>query len=339
MSGKLRKLFSNDEIIQAMVDSNDNITQAAAKLSQLRGKVISRELLRYWLLHLNTKKRDGKPYVGTTVLDRNIRENMHLRVPTPADDEKEIPAEEDNRRILIIPDQHAPYQHKAAIAFLRDVAALLDPTRVINLGDETDGHALSFHDSDPNLDSAGPELYKARKFIAELAELFPVMDICHSNHGSLVYRKAFKTGIPVEYIKPYRDILFPDGGGEGWSWSDKVYATLPNGDTTLFQHQSAGDILNNAAHERANIVQGHEHGDYFIRYRSSTSALYWAMVSGCLIDRKALAFAYGKLFPKKPIIGCSAIIDSQPVLIPMPMDDDGNYTGKVNGVLRLVERT
>lgn len=336
--GKLRKLYSNDEIIQAMQDSGDNITHAAQRLSRLRGKTISRELLRYWLEHLSTKKRDGKPYVGTTVLDRNIREHMELRVPVPEDDDKEIPVTVDNRRILIIPDQHAPYHHQDAIAFLQDVAELLQPTRIVNLGDETDGHALSFHDSDPNLDSAGPELYKARKFMAELAELFPVMDICHSNHGSLVYRKAFKTGIPVEYIKPYRDILFPDGGGEGWSWADKVYAELPNGDTVIFQHQSSGDILNNAAHERANIVQGHEHGIYEIRYRSSTSALYWAMISGCLIDRKALAFAYGTLFPKKPIIGCSAIIDSQPVLIPMPMDDEGRYTGQVNGVLRVGER-
>lgn len=338
MSGKLRKLFSNDEIIRAMVDSNDNITHAAQRLSRLRGKTISRELLRYWLTHLATTKRNGEPYVGTTVLDRQIRESMELRVPTPADDAKEFPVEEDNRRILVIPDQHAPYHHVDALAFLADVAELLKPTRVVNLGDETDGHALSFHDSDPNLDSAGPELYRARKFIQELAELFPVMDICHSNHGSLVYRKAFKTGIPVEYIKPYRDILFPDGGGEGWSWADKVYAQLPNGDLTIFQHQSTGDILNNAAHERANIVQGHEHGDYFIRYRSSSTALYWAMVSGCLIDRKALAFAYGKLFPKKPIIGCSAIIDSQPVLIPMPMDDNGRYTGRLNGVLRVNDK-
>jgi len=337
MAGKLRKLFSNEEIINAMIESNDNITHAAQRLSQLRGKTISRELLRYWLTHLATKKRNGEPYVGTTVLDRQIRENMELRVPTPDDDAKEFPTLEDNRRILVIPDQHAPYHHVDAIAFLKDVADLLQPTRVVNLGDETDGHALSFHDSDPNLDSAGPELYRARRFIQELADLFPIMDVCHSNHGSLVYRKAFKTGIPVEYIKPYRDILFPDGGGEGWSWAEKVYAELPNGDLTIFQHQSAGDILNNAAHERANIVQGHEHGDYFIRYRSSSTALYWAMVSGCLIDRKALAFAYGKLFPKKPIIGCSAIIDSQPVLIPMPLDDNGRYTGRLNGVLRVNE--
>ena len=335
--GRIRKLFTNADINYA-VDHSASTQAAADSLSRLRDVVVSRELLRYWIRHLDMKKKDGEPYAGTTVLDRNMRSEMTLRTPSPGDDLREFPAELDNSRILIIPDQHAPYSHPDALVFLSDVAAALRPTRVVNLGDETDGHALSFHDSDPGLDSAGPELHKARIFLQALARMFPVQDICHSNHGSLVYRKAFKTGIPVEYIKPYRDVLFPDGGGEGWAWSDKIHVKLPNGDTVIFQHQSSGDILNNAAHERANIVQGHEHSDFYIRYRSSTSALYWAMVSGCLIDPKALAFAYGKLFPKRPVIGCSAIIDSQPVLIPMPMDEQGRYTGNTNGILALCRR-
>jgi hypothetical protein len=333
--GKLRKKFTNDEVSNALAKSADSCTEAAKLLSELRGLAISRELVRYWAQQLNTVSASGKPYAGTSVLDRQIREEMQLRTPSIHDDEKLIDTLPDNSRILNIPDQHAPYQHPDALHFLADVAAKLKPTRVINLGDETDGHALSMHDSDPNLDSAGVELEKAKEFLQALARMFPVQDICHSNHGSLVYRRAMKYGIPTQYIKTYRDILFPNGGGDGWSWHERIPVVLPNGDKLIYQHQSPGDILQNAAHERANIVQGHEHGDFFIRYRSSTSSLYWAMVSGCLIDRKAYAFAYGKLFPKKPIIGCSAIIDSQPVLIPMPMDNNGRYTGKLNGALTL----
>jgi hypothetical protein len=333
--GKLRKQFTNSEIKSAITEAGGSYTFAAKKLSELRGLTISRELVRYWARHLDTRRANGEPYIGTSVLDRQIRDEMELRVPSPADDQKLYATSPDNSRILNIPDQHAPYQHPDALWFLADVAAKLRPTRVINLGDETDGHAMSFHDSDPNLDSAGVELEKAKEFIQALAKMFPVQDVCHSNHGSLIYRRALKHGIPTQYIKTYRDILFPDGGGEGWGWHERIPVILPNGDKLIYQHQSSGDILNNAAHERANIVQGHEHGDFYIRYRSSTSALYWAMVSGCLIDRKAYAFAYGRLFPKKPIIGCSAIIDSHPLLIPMPMDDHGRYTGKLNGALTL----
>jgi hypothetical protein len=334
---RLRKLFTNEEIIDA-IDNTENFGEAAKSLSELRETSVTRHMVRYWYRTLyEFTKENGEAYVGTTVADRHIRnQEVKLRNPTP-DDDKGQSTTVDNSRIMIIPDQHAPYQHKDALAFLADVASILKPTRVVNLGDETDGHALSFHDSDPNLDAAGPELAQAREFMHALARMFPVQDVCHSNHGSLVYRRAFKTGIPVEYIRPYREVLFPDGGGEGWEWKEQIDVTLPNGDRVIFQHQSAGDILNNAAHERANIVQGHEHGYFFIRYRSSSSALYWAMVSGCLIDRKALAFAYGKNFPNKPVIGCSAIIDSEPVLIPMPMDDNGRYTGNLNGVLSLMK--
>ena len=49
--------------------------------------------------------------------------------------------------------------------------------------DEVDYHALSFHNSDPDLDSAGVELERARATIQQLEKLFPKMDLVHSNHG------------------------------------------------------------------------------------------------------------------------------------------------------------
>lgn len=328
---RLRKLFTNEEITDA-IDSTENFGEAARELSHLRGVTVSRHMVRYWNRTIREfTKANGDSYVGDTVANRHIREKeVQLRKPSP-DDYIGESTPVDNSRILIIPDQHAPYHHPDALEFLAAVAAKIRPTRVINLGDEVDGHALSMHDSDPNLDSAGPELESAKIFLHALARMFPVQDICHSNHGSLVYRRAFKYGIPTQYIKTYRDVLFPDGGGDGWSWKEKILIDLPNGDSVIAQHQSSGDILNNAAHERTNLVQGHEHGKFEIQFRSSTTALYWSMVSGCLIDPKALAFAYGKLFPKRPIIGCSAIIDSQPILIPMILGDDGRWTGKLGG--------
>lgn len=331
--GKLRKLFTDAQVINAFDEADGNCKKAAKALSTLRGVKISRQLAEYWKLHIESPNKNGSLPSGTSKIDREIRESMTLRTPSITDDDKiDVVGNTNNSRILVIPDIHAPYQHPDTLAFLIDVAAAIRPSRVISLGDETDGHAISFHDSDPNLDSAGVELEKAKEFLNKLANVFPVVDVCHSNHGSLIYRRTNKAGLPLQYIKTYRDVLFPNGNGNGWSWHEKIQLVLPNGDLCIFQHQSSGDILSNAAHERANIVQGHEHGQFRIDYRSSTSALYWAMISGCLIDPKALAFAYGKLFPKKPIIGVSAIIDSQPMLIPMPMNSSGRYTGKLNGV-------
>ena len=162
------------------------------------------------------------------------------------------------------------------------------------------------------------------------------MDVCHSNHGSLVYRRAIKFGIPVESIKAYRDILFDDHEGDGWQWMSRVPIQLPNGELLIAQHQSSGDILVNAAHERANIIEGHEHGTFETRYKkNSMHEVYWSTTSGCLVDEQSLAFAYGKLFPKKPMIGCTIVIDSEPHLIPMPMNEYDRYTGRLGGILSL----
>ncbi|MCK5017759.1 MAG: hypothetical protein KAS32_11910, partial [Candidatus Peribacteraceae bacterium] len=265
MAARLRKLFTNTELVTAL-QNNTSITAAAKELSALRGKDVSSQTLTYWKKHLDFKKKDGKPYQGTTVLDRSIRNTMELRSVGQDDYRRQHSIDFDNSNILVIPDLHAPYQHRHALEFLSDVNVAMQPSRVISLGDETDGHALSFHDSDPNLDSAGMELSKAREFLQALERVFPIMDICHSNHGSLIYRRAIKSGIPVEYIKSYRDILFRDNGGSGWQWMEKIITYLPNGDKVVFQHQSSGEILAIAAHERANIVQGHEHGMFNLQY-------------------------------------------------------------------------
>jgi hypothetical protein len=76
-------------------------------------------------------------------------------------------------------------------------------------------------------------------------------------------------------------------------------------------------------------VTGHLHSRFEITYGASTAALYWQMVAGSLVHDSALAFAYNKTFPKKSIIGCTVIIDSIPVLIPMLLDENGKWVGKL----------
>ena len=80
--------------------------------------------------------------------------------------------------ILVISDQHIPYQHPQMLDFLKGIKRKYKPTRIINIGDELDHHALSFHDSDSDLPSAGDEHRLALKTIKEMEQLFPKMDSC-----------------------------------------------------------------------------------------------------------------------------------------------------------------
>ena len=91
----------------------------------------------------------------------------------------------DNSRILVISDLHAPYNNPHAIEFLAGLKEKYSATRIISVGDEVDKMAMSYHESNPDLPSAGHELIEAQKVIKELHKLFPEMDILESNHGCL----------------------------------------------------------------------------------------------------------------------------------------------------------
>ena len=53
--------------------------------------------------------------------------------------------------ILVISDLHLPYHKKDAFNFLRAIKKKYSIDYVVNIGDELDAHALSFHDTDPDL--------------------------------------------------------------------------------------------------------------------------------------------------------------------------------------------
>lgn len=236
---------------------------------------------------------------------------------------RKVDRQEDNSRILFISDMHIPYHHVDTIAFLKHLKAKYNPTRVICLGDELDKHALSYHDSDPDLPSAGDELKKSLPVIQELFKIFPTMDIIESNHGSLVWRKAKTFGIPKHYIKSYNDVLGVDGG---WKWSFDLTVNLPNGQKCYVHHGKTSNVIQLSQQMGMCAVQGHFHESFKIDYWGNPTGLYWGMQCGCLIDDDALAFNYNNVNIKRPIIGTGLVIDSMPVLEPMIIKD-GRWIG------------
>jgi hypothetical protein len=238
----------------------------------------------------------------------------------------EVPTEcHDNSRILFISDLHIPYHHPDSFKFLKYLKKKYEPTRIICLGDELDKHAMSFHDSDPDLYSAGHELETSLPFIRELEEMFPKMDILDSNHGSLIWRKAKANGIPKHYIKSYNDVL---GVGEGWQWHFDMTLELPNGTQCYVHHGKAPDVLKLSQQMGMNTVQGHYHNKFKIDFWSNPNGLYWGLQTGCLIDDDSLAFSYNNVNVQRPTIGTGLIIDSIPVLEPMILRDDGILIGE-----------
>jgi len=180
-----------------------------------------------------------------------------------------------------------------------------------------DAHALSFHDSDADLPSAGDELKKAIVGLKKLEKMFPNMLLLDSNHGSMTVRKAKHHGIPIKFLASLNEVY---GVGPGWQWVNDLTVTLPNGKPVYMCHGMTKQGIKLASQRGTNVVQFHFHTDFRIDYIGNPSSLLWSMQAGCLIDRHSLAFAYDKLNLNRPVIGTAVIIDSKPILIPMEID-------------------
>lgn len=334
--GKIRNLFTNKEVEDAVdsakrEDGTINYRLMADILSDnTHGTKVTRQLAKYWARQFSTRKKNGEAYETLAQANKELKASRKLRTPDRYEDLAALPIPaSDHHSILVIPDTHAPYEHPDTLEFLAAVAARYRPDTVVHLGDEADKHAMSFHMSDPNLDSAGMELEKARVFMAKLHVMFPVMRLCHSNHGSMHFRKAHSHGIPVQYLRTYREVFFPQGGGERWEWQHTHVLELPNGEQVAFKHQPAGAVLGDAAHERMNLVCGHLHGKLSIEYARNTHEQYWAAQGGCLVDEDSRAFSYGKESKYKPALGCLVIIEGVPQIVPMQTNSDGRWIGKI----------
>lgn len=230
------------------------------------------------------------------------------------------------KSVLVISDMHFPYNHADLYEFLAALEKKYKFDKVISVGDELDFHALSFHDSDPDLMGPGDELQTSINRLAPIYKLFPEVDLVDSNHGSMVYRRQKAHGLPRHVIKSYRDVI---EAPKGWRWHDDYLLKVNDGTNVYVCHGKSAEILKLSMSMGMSCIQGHYHEKFEIRYWGNKLGLFWGMIVGCLIENSSLAFAYNKLNLKRPVIGCGGIINSQPRLFPMVLDSKGRWNKEV----------
>ncbi len=234
-------------------------------------------------------------------------------------------AKQKRQSILVISDMHHPYAHPDTVPFLAAVKKKYQPTEVVCIGDEVDFHALSFHDSDPDLDSAGVELDKAIQALKPIYKMFPKVTVIESNHGSMVLRKSLHGGIPKKAIKSYNDIL---DAPKGWKWVFDIRINTPMG-PVYFCHGKSGAAGRLSSQYGCSACQGHYHEKSQINYTSTPDRLIFDMHVGCLADDSSLALGYNKINPKRPIVSIGLIIDGIPQIVPMRLKKGGRWIGKL----------
>lgn len=226
---------------------------------------------------------------------------------------------------LIISDTHFPYHHKDTFKFLAAIKKKYKIKKVKHTGDMVDNHSGSYHEIEYGTLSAQHEHIKAKQAVGHLAKMFPKMDVIIGNHGSMSYRKAKTAGIPRDHLKSYNAMY-----DVNWNWTDKDYFKINKDEKCLLVHSLGGNTLANAQKQDCNSIQGHHHSKFGIEYSQGTLQIRWSMTVGCLIDTEHPAFNYARgATLNRPVIGCGAIINDHPVLIPMRLNKKNEWTGEL----------
>ena len=222
-----------------------------------------------------------------------------------------------------------PAMHIDMFKFIKKVAEVYKPDKVINLGDEVDHHNLSFHETELECPyTASQEFEEAQRYFSNFYDMFESMDIMESNHGSMVFRKSNACKLPRKFLKNYNEVL---EAPKTYKWHKNLIVETPRG-LVNFSH---GNYAPKNAMKKSQLrsmsqVQGHYHNDFNIEYwQNDLGQVYFGMTCGCLIDDEKYAFLYNKTYIPRPLLGCGIIYEGIPELIPMRLDENKRWDGKI----------
>ena len=233
------------------------------------------------------------------------------------------------KRLLILSDTHFPYQHSNYFEWIKKIKEKVNPTQIIHIGDLVDFHAISQHLHSAELPNIKFEIKDAIKCIKKLRKIFPTpMPILLGNQDLRIQRLAEKSLIPNSFLKNINDILEIEKNWK-WTWHDKLVVDLPNKTKVFFTHHFKSNVVASSKELGMSLVVGHQHTLSQLTLISSPLALNFALCVGSSINPKHEAFKYQKNFIKRPIISIGAIINSQPVIYAMPLNQRGEWTGAI----------
>lgn len=221
-----------------------------------------------------------------------------------------------SKNVLIIPDLHCPAMHPQTIPFLKRIQKKFDCGKIIFIGDIVDHAAMSYHEKSPHMPGMHEEFLRAYKQVRRLYKAFPRAVWITGNHDALSQRQATTAGIPEEFVRPLNEVY----NVAGWQMVPRFGEYEHNGVYYLHGDKGAGGKINpafaNAVERGINIVQGHHHSTSGVLWMETGHKRVWGMQVGCMLEPDVLAFAYGRKFNRKPMLGCGVVLDGMPIFIP-----------------------
>lgn len=223
-------------------------------------------------------------------------------------------------KVLAIGDPHAPVTHPAYMPFCRDLRDRYRCNSILFIGDMIDHHAISFHARHPDAPGPKDEYELASTAIKQWAKTFPKANVCIGNHDERVIRVAAEAGIPARYIRDYAETW----GTPGWKWDYEFLL-----DDVHYRHGTGnGGIhpaFNAATKMGMSVVMGHIHSAGGVKWRANPVRRWFGLDTGCGIDDRAYAFAYGKHQITRSILSAAVVEDGIPQHFIMPCGPGEKY--------------
>lgn len=210
---------------------------------------------------------------------------------------------DDENRVLVIGDVHEPVSRKGYLEFCKSIHDRYKCNQVVFIGDIVDWTGISFHAAHPDCPGPSDEYELAYSKIQEWYKVFPKATVTVGNHDSRVIRLAESVNIPSKFIRNYTDIW----GTPKWEWVDHTII-----DDVFYSHGTGYGGLhpayNASRHLGMSCVLGHVHSVAGVKWNVSPTKRWFGLDSGCGIDQKAYAFAYGKSMKRRPVISCGVVL-------------------------------
>lgn len=223
-------------------------------------------------------------------------------------------------RVLCIGDIHVPWTRKGYLQFCKDLYYQWDCNAVVFIGDVVDLHAISFHEKEPDCPGAKEEYERTKVAVAQWYKAFSKAKVCIGNHDERVIRCTKSMNVPEVYLKSHNDTW----GTPKWDWQpdhiiDDVYYYHGTGQSGLYPAANAVRKM------LMSCVLGHNHTASSVKYYANPMRRIFACDTGCGVDDKQMAFAYGRNNKQRSIISAAVIIDGIPYVEPMPMGRNETY--------------
>lgn len=218
------------------------------------------------------------------------------------------------RKILVLPDTHAPWIDWKAMKEAKKWADKNKPDLVIQLGDLTDQKIWSRWQNDTDDFCPSKEFDLAEKEMNKLHKMFPEMVILRGNHDERVKTKAIENGIPGKMFNDVNEVF----DFEGWKWVERgehIIVKTPKG-KIHFMHgdEMGGNPAQKSRILGMSIIQGHTH-KASITYTKTPENHFFGAEMGCLIDTPSKATRYAQANPVGISIGFGVVEDGVPKFI------------------------